>query len=178
METGPGEGHLALQMAQFLIAGWPSLAARTELVLVEPNDGMVRRQRQRLQGSPLPVRWSSFDELAREPVTGVVLAHEVLDALPVERIVRVADGWACQRVALRGGGLRLESGEPLPPEAAALLEALGLLPVNPQRPEGWCTELHTALAPWMGACGSALARGHLLVIDYALEAWRYYAPAR
>jgi SAM-dependent MidA family methyltransferase len=178
VETGPGEGDLALQLAQQLTARWPHLAARTELVLVEPNAGMIPRQRERLRGSPLPVRWANFDELAGEPVTGVVLAHEVLDALPVERIVRVADGWACQRVALRGGTLGLESGEPLPSAMAALLEPLGLLPINPQRPEGWCTELHTALAPWMGTCASALARGHLLVIDYAMEAWRYYSPAR
>jgi SAM-dependent MidA family methyltransferase len=32
--------------------------------------------------------------------------------------------------------------------------------------------------PWLRGCGAALAAGVLLVIDYALEAWRYYAPAR
>jgi SAM-dependent MidA family methyltransferase len=30
----------------------------------------------------------------------------------------------------------------------------------------------------LSSCGSALIEGHLLVIDYGLEAWRYYAPAR
>jgi SAM-dependent MidA family methyltransferase len=46
------------------------------------------------------------------------------------------------------------------------------------RPEGWCSELHSGLSPWLAACGGAVARGWLLVIDYALEARRYYAPAR
>jgi SAM-dependent MidA family methyltransferase len=30
----------------------------------------------------------------------------------------------------------------------------------------------------LSSCGSALIEGHLLVIDYGLEAWRYYSPAR
>jgi SAM-dependent MidA family methyltransferase len=41
VETGPGEGDLALQLAQALQAGWPELAQRCSLVLVEPNAGMA-----------------------------------------------------------------------------------------------------------------------------------------
>ncbi|WP_457767295.1 class I SAM-dependent methyltransferase [Cyanobium sp. ULC082] len=178
VEAGPGEGDLALQLATALATGWPALAARTELVLVEPNAGMVRRQRQRLQACPLPIRWSGFDQLAARPLLGVVLAHEVLDALAVERIIRVGDAWHRQCVALHRGMLRLEPGEPLEPAAVAALEPLGLEPAGEQRPAGWCTELHPGLAPWLAACGQALGRGRLLVIDYALEAWRYYAPQR
>jgi len=178
VETGPGEGDLAAQLAEALAAGWPPLAARTELVLVEPNGGMAARQRLRLRGCPLPVRWSGFEELAARPVLGVVLAHEVLDALAVERIVRGGDGWRQQRVVLHQGALRLEQGEPLEPAAAASLQPLGLWPPGQQRPDGWCTELHPGLAPWLEACGRGVWRGRLLVIDYALEAWRYYGPQR
>ncbi|MFM9100381.1 MAG: SAM-dependent methyltransferase, partial [Cyanobium sp.] len=37
IQTGPGEGELALQLARVLQQRWPDLAARCELVLVEPN---------------------------------------------------------------------------------------------------------------------------------------------
>ena len=183
VETGPGEGSLALQLAQALAAGWPDLAACTELVLVEPNAGMAERQRALLQASPLPCRWASFAELAATPVRGVLLAHEVLDALAMERIVWDGALWRQQVVAPHGGAdaqpsLRLEPGEPLEPAAAAQLEALGLLPPSPQRPPGWCTELHPGLLPWLAGAAAALKAGPLLVIDYALEAWRYYAPQR
>lgn len=183
VEAGPGEGSLAADLAAGLAAGWPELAARTELVLVEPNAGMAERQRQRLAACPLACRWSSFEALAEEPVRGVVLAHEVLDALAVERIVWDGARWRRQMVALHEGAaaqpsLRLEPGEPLGAEADAALTALGLLPPSPQRPAGWSTELHPELTPWLAACGAALAAGALLVIDYALEAWRYYAPQR
>ncbi len=176
VEAGPGEGSLAADLAAALAAGWPELAARTELVLVEPNAGMAARQRQRLAGCPLPCRWSSFADLAAAPVRGVLLAHEVLDALAVERIVWDGALWRRQQVALHGEAaagpsLRLEPGESLSP-------ALGLLPSSPERPPGWTTELHPGLEPWLAAAAAALAAGPLLVIDYALEAWRYYAPQR
>jgi SAM-dependent MidA family methyltransferase len=183
VEAGPGEGSLAADLAAGLAAGWPALAARTELVLVEPNAGMAERQRRRLADCPLPCRWASFADLAAAPRRGVVLAHEVLDALAVERIVVHGAQWRRQVVALHEGAdaalaLRLEPGEPLGPEADAALTALGLRPPSDQRPEGWCTELHPQLEPWLADCGAGLEAGALLVIDYALEAWRYYAPQR
>ena len=102
VETGPGEGQLALQLAEGLQQHWPELAARTELILVEPNGGMAERQRQRLAAAPLPCRWLSFAELAASPVRGVMLAHEVLDALAVERIVWDGALWRRQQVAQIG----------------------------------------------------------------------------
>jgi len=259
VETGAGEGSLAADLAAALAAGWPQLAARTELVLVDPSAGLVERQRRRLSDCPLPVRWSDFTELAERPLHGVVLAHEVLDALPVERIVWDGQRWRRQRVALApapgaarpaatadsaaaatageppagvdarhaaGGAtaaaapagaevptagtagnvtdepavaaapdvgvaaaaasaeaaglpwLELISGEALEPEPWHRLAELGLADPGPGRPAGWSSELHPGLQPWLSACGAALAGGVLLVIDYALEAHRYYAPQR
>jgi len=145
---------------------------------VEPNAGLAERQRRHLAACPLPVRWADLRTLAAAPLRGVALAHEVLDALAVERIERRGDRWCRQRVVLEGNALRLEAGEPL---SGALLEPLadlGLLPLDERRPEGWCSELHPGLAPWLAACGEGLAQGWLLVIDYAHEARRYYAPQR
>ncbi|QCH16094.1 SAM-dependent methyltransferase [Synechococcus sp. CB0101] len=183
VEAGPGEGDLALQLAQELAAGWPELAARTALVLIEPNAGMAERQRARLRECPLPCRWKSISELAAQPVRGVLLAHEVLDALAVERIVWDGTLWRRQQLALHEApdaqpSLRLEPGEPLEPQELAQLETLGLLQPGSQRPPGWCTELHPEQAPWLQAAAAALGSGVLLVIDYAHEAWRYYAPQR
>ena len=183
MESGPGEGTLALDLAQVLALDWPDFFERLELVLVEPNPGMAARQRLLLESCPLPVRWSSFEQLAQAPVRGVVLAHEVLDALAVERIVWDGATWRQQLVRLHGNAapepsLRLEAGEPLEPAVLSRLKPLGLLEPNHQRPEGWCTELHCAVRPWLDHCAAGLSQGTLLVVDYALEDWRYYALQR
>ena len=179
LEAGPGEGSLAADLAAALAAGWPQLAARTELVLLEPNPGMAARQRQTLSTCPLACRWSSFAELATAPLRGVLLAHEVLDALAVERIVWEGGAWCQQRVALGpDGGLALEAGDPLEASQVPLLERLDLLPAAPGRGCGWCTELHPGLAPWLEQAAAAVTQGQLLVIDYALSAGRYYHPTR
>ncbi|MEX1324744.1 MAG: SAM-dependent methyltransferase, partial [Synechococcaceae cyanobacterium] len=183
VEAGPGEGSLAADLANALAAGWPGLAQRCELVLVEPNPGMAARQRRRLADCGLPCRWSSFARLAAAPVRGVLLAHEVLDALPVERITWDGARWRRQQVVLAGGpdaepALLLEPGAPL--EAASLSAGAvrRQLAADPQRPPGWSTELHPGVGPWLQSAAAALRAGTLLVIDYALEARRYYAPAR
>ena len=181
VETGPGEGHLARQLARAIHNSWPQLAARCELVLVEPNPGMVRRQQRLLEGAELPLRWCDFEGLAAAPLRGVVLAHEVLDALAVERIVWDGSRWCEQQVGLtEQQSLELVVGAPLEGWAHDQLAPLGLLPPpdGPQRPAGWTTELHPGLGPWLEQAGSALAEGKLLVVDYALEASRYYALQR
>jgi SAM-dependent MidA family methyltransferase len=113
----------------------------------------------------------------------VLVAHEVLDALAVERIVWDGTLWRRQQLALHEvphaqPSLRLEPGEPLEPQELAQLEPLGLLQPGAQRPPGWSTELHPEQGPWLQSAAAALASGVLLVIDYAHEAWRYYAPQR
>lgn len=178
VEAGPGEGALALDLAQALEQGAPELIERLEIVLVEPNPGMRERQRRRLDDCPVPVRWSSFDALADAPVTGVLLAHEVLDAIAVERFQRHDRQWCTQRVALVEGRLSLVAGEPLGAQALERLAELGLGPEAEERPQDWCSELHSGLTPWLARAAGAVAAGRLLVIDYALEAWRYYAPRR
>jgi SAM-dependent MidA family methyltransferase len=191
IEAGPGEGDLAADLADALVAGWPELAERLQLVLIEPNAGMAARQRQRLAPCPLPVRWSSFAELAAAPVDGVLLAHEVLDALPVERVSWDGAHWRRLGVALHEGGtagpsLRLDPGEPLQPDADAVLlrqlQLRNLLSQGGERPldlpPGWTTELHSGVAPWLAAAAAALQRGVLLVVDYALDSRRYNMATR
>ena len=143
IETGPGEGHLALQLAQAIAREAPELVGRLELVLVEPNPGMAERQRGLLADAPLRSRWQSFAELHANPRSGVVLAHEVLDALAVERVIRVNGRWCLQGVALETGAdgaaaLRLAAGPELEDPRRQELEALT---PGPPRPDGWCTEL-------------------------------------
>jgi len=67
VEAGPGEGDLAWDLAQELAVGWPELAARTTLLLIEPNAGMAERQRLRLRHCSLPCQWLSVAELAAQP---------------------------------------------------------------------------------------------------------------
>lgn len=176
VEAGPGEGQLASQLAHGLVQLRPDLAARTELVLLEPNPGMVARQEQVLHGAPLAVRWAQWEDLHQAPITGVVVAHEVLDAIPVDRLLWDGLHWRWQHVAKLADGLSLVPGPPLTSEELAGITAFdpAALAVEP----GWTSEVHSGLGAWFQVCHQALRQGVLLVMDYALEARRYYNPLR
>ena len=58
------------------------------------------------------------------------------------------------------------------------LESSGIVLPPPGSDDGWTTEWHSTLRPWMASLASAVTDGALLVIDYALEASRYYTARR
>ena len=68
VEVGPGEGDMAADLIASLATLIPDQLGRMELVLVERNQGMRERQRQRLAGvRDLPIRWCSLQELQAAP---------------------------------------------------------------------------------------------------------------
>ena len=187
VDVGPGEGDLIAQLIHMLPAAGAEWLPRVECVLVEINPGMQLRQRERLESlASVPCRWVSLQELAAAPVNGVMLAHELLDALPVERLILREGSLRRQMVALETSDasvpvLRWDE-DPLPPplEAQILKQAdrdAFELPPRGAR-EGWATEWHHSMAPWMKEAWAAMNDGILLVVDYALESSRYYAPHR
>ena len=187
VEVGPGEGDLAADVWAELHRLQPSWLDQLELVLVELNPGMENRQRQRL--APIArgkVRWTSLDQLADDPIRGVVVAHELLDAFPVERLI-------CRHGSLRQMGVELASdsaGQPVlhwddQPLPIALQQQLdwaqnscGISLPPAQAPEGWTTEWHSEVAPWLDQVASAVRHGVMLIVDYAHDAQRYYSPRR
>jgi len=183
VEIGPGEGHLARDLAAALRDAAPELLGQIEMVLVEANPGMQRRQQALLQEvDDLPLRWCSLDELRRDPVHGVVIAHELLDALPVERLIWREGSLQQQWVALDpNGGLR-STHRPFPDrlhqEIKRVCSQGGIQLPPPDAEEGWTTEWNSALPAWFAAAAAAVDAGVLLVIDYALEAQRYYTARR
>ena len=186
VELGPGEGDLAADLIQSLAGLHPELLGQLQLVLVEPNTSMVRRQRQRLEGNTcVPLRWLSLEQMAEKPVTGVMIAQEVLDALPVERLVWRGQQFLRQGVSLINtdeGSNLCYSDLPLSDGLRASLDhgltQIGVSLPPDSSPDGWCSEWHSGLAPWFSKSAAALSRGRLLVVDYALEARRYYSLAR
>ena len=183
VEIGPGEGHLAQDLISQLRGADPALLARIDMVLVDANPGMRQRQQDLLKHvDSLSVRWCSLEELQRSPVRGVLIAHELLDALPVERLSWRDGALQQEWVELDpNGGLRT-THRPLPDalqdEINRVSRNRGIQLPPPEAEEGWTTEWNSALPDWFTAVAGAVDAGVLLVIDYALEAQRYYTARR
>ena len=183
VEVGPGEGDLAADLIDALHTHHPRRLDHLELILVESNPAMRQRQQQRLSGERrIPVRWCSFDQLKHDPVCGVVLAHELLDALPVDRLVWRHGAMELQGVALQTDGTLAMVNVPIPEELNRSIQTVtsrcGVELPPSQAPEGWTTEWHTCQESWLRSLAEAIRQGVLLVVDYAMEARRYYDSRR
>ncbi len=178
VEWGPGDGGLSRDLGILLAQARPRWRQQLQLVLVEASPALRQRQIQQLQRQPLTWRHAHPTELAAAPVTGVLLANELLDAFPVERFTRGEDGWRWQWVHSPQGRLGWCPGPHLPAEITALLEAVGIQLAGDVFPVGWSSELALAQLPWCHAAAAALHRGWLWCLDYGHTARRYYSPQR
>jgi SAM-dependent MidA family methyltransferase len=108
--------------------------------------------------------------------TGIVVANEVLDAMPVERfVVRGGVVNALGVTAQRG---HLEWSEAR--AAGALADAVREVERDAvvSWPEGYTSEINLGLAGWLAALAAAVHRGVLLFVDYGLPRREFYAPER
>jgi SAM-dependent MidA family methyltransferase len=110
------------------------------------------------------------------PVTGVLLANEFLDALPVHRVV-VREGELLELfVVWRDGaaaGFAEVAAEPSTPALVARLADDGVALV-----EGQVAEICLGLDPWLDEVAGRLARGYVLIVDYGYEAAELYGLRR
>lgn len=176
LELGAGSGVLAADVLSAL-AQCGRLPAT--YAILERSAELRERQRQLLQAR-VPdlldrVRW--LDGLPDAPIEGVLLANEVLDALPVVRAHKTGAGW----MELRVGG-DAEQGfadvlAPASPELAGQLEAIEAV-LGLALPPGYTTELQPWLPAWMTSLGASFSRGAMLWIDYGLPRHQYYHPER
>lgn len=174
LEFGAGSGKLAAELLAALEAR-DRLPSMYRILEVSPD--LEQRQRQTLE-LRVPRLAGRVEWLARPPAghRGVVLANEVLDALPVERFCRAQDGVRQVRVAIRGEGFDTVE-EPAPDILAAAVvdieSALGR-----RLPAGFVSELCLAAPSWIGDLSATLERGVALLFDYGVSRREYYAPDR
>ena len=172
LEFGAGSGKLCLDLLHAL-ADADCLPRR--YLILEPSAQLRRRQQQRLQGrTPCPVTWLSAWPDA--PINGIVLANEVLDAMPVQRFIINADHIAEQTVRLHDGALCWGQR---PADATLTTRVQAIRRSLPQAlPNGYASELNPALDGWFRSLSQCLGQGVALLIDYGYPRAEYYLPER
>jgi SAM-dependent MidA family methyltransferase len=177
-EFGAGSGELAAQICGALHrAGLEDLRYR----IVELSPDLRERQRERL-ARRLPrevferVDW--LDQLP-ERIEGVVLANELLDAMPVKVFELTESGVAECVVIDRDGllGWTLRAADPALERAVlARLSASGW--ARTAFASGYRSELAEQTSAWLASVGERLVRGAILLIDYGFPCHEYYHPQR
>jgi SAM-dependent MidA family methyltransferase len=177
VEFGAGSGTMAAELVATL-ARFKMPPHRYRIV--EPSPILAGRQRRRLERSPgaagLIDRFEWLDSPPAEDWQGVVIANEVLDALPVDRF-RIS-GRGCEAIGVvpTGDGFEWQAKPAEAPLAEAVEALQRLLPVA--MPDGFFSELRPGQGEWIRSATERLVKGAMLLTDYGLPRAQYYHPSR
>jgi SAM-dependent MidA family methyltransferase len=168
VEVGAGNGRLGADLLRALDTHHPEVSARTRLHLVEGSPSARRAQPSTL--GPLVERLASSSDRLPDRIEGVVLANELLDAMPVHQVVM--RGSELREVYVRADGDRLSSteGPPSSPALAAYFDDAGI-----RLEDGWRAEVNLAALAWMHDVACRLRRGFVILIDYGHPARELYS---
>ncbi len=176
-ELGAGTGALCISVLQYLAQ---HNALPTAYWILEPSPDLRMRQQANIQAA-LPelsthVVW--LDQLPTQSFDGIILANEVLDALPIERFQVSTTGISTWGVGFDGQRF-YQTTQPTAPKSA-LYQAVK--PLQQHYADSWSlpytSEVSLAIKPWLASICEPLVRGQILLIDYGYEADESYHPER
>jgi len=157
-EFGAGTGALALQLLD-------ALGDRIGRYRIVDLSGTLRdRQQQTLARHAGKVEWLA--ELPEE-MHGVVVGNEVLDAMPVQVLVRKGGQWHERGVVRQGQGFGWDDR---PTELRPPLEVEGA--------HDYLTEIHPQAEAFVATLADRLKQGAAFFIDYGFPEAEYYHPQR
>jgi SAM-dependent MidA family methyltransferase len=180
VEAGAGNGRLSADILRAARRTRPDLYARTRLHLVERSAAARDAQRDTLGEGADRLAFSA-EELPSS-FEGVLVANELLDAMPVHQVVMREDGLREIYIATRrepesarprpGDGDRLITVEG-PPSTPAL--ARYLTRIGASLEPGWRVEINLRAIEWVREASRRLRRGFLILIDYGHDARELYS---
>ena len=161
-EFGAGTGALALQVLDELAA----LGVRPDRYTIVDLSGTLRaRQQLRLVKYEGLVHWA---DALPERLEGVVIGNEVLDAMPVQLLVRKAGVWHERGVVLQPDGSLGWEDRPTPLRP----------PMDIEGEHDYLTEIHPQGEAFIRTLGERMARGAAFFIDYGFGESEYFHPQR
>jgi SAM-dependent MidA family methyltransferase len=172
LEFGAGTGKLATSILSRLHDLGFSLD-RYDIIEISPD--LAQRQQERIEGLVQKLNLSTqccwLSELPKE-YKGIILANEVIDAIPCDAIIYQNGCWYWYGVGFENHKLLWKIGSTV---------AQDLLPdslLSEQFSEGYVTELHTPANAWMRQVAKELDTGLFLTFDYGFPESEYYHSQR
>ena len=182
VEAGAGNGRLSADILRAARERDRPLYDRLRLHLVERSPAARLAQRAVLADTAGRLHASS-DSLP-ESFEGVLVANELLDAMPVHQVVMREEGLRETYVAapaMAGGHDGRDGGGAVPvvttlegpPSTPALAGYLARAGVSLE--PGWRAEINLGALDWIRDVSRRLARGFVILIDYGHEARELYS---
>ncbi|ATY84700.1 hypothetical protein CVV65_06965 [Kyrpidia spormannii] len=167
VEFGAGTGRLAEQ----IFAAWPEVGVGSvRYSIVEISPAWRKHQARRLENYGTAVDWpEKMPRLDR----GIVIAHELLDAMPAHLLRRGPEGLEEAWVDLGPDGRWLRKYGPASPEGRRAFEEW-----RPRVPPECGFEVAPGATAWIRRVFKQLREGLVLIVDYGDDEDRLYGPHR
>lgn len=164
LEFGAGTGKLARDILTELQARGVDIDS---YAIVELSGELRGRQQETLRG------FAQATWLDAVPATfsGVVIGNEVLDAMPVNLVIKSGDRWLERGVGLSGEDF-IFSDRPCDASLVARI------PDADELPDAYLTEVHPVATGFMHTLGAMLTKGAAIFPDYGFPSHEYYHPQR
>lgn len=174
LELGAGSGVMAADLLAELECR--KSLPRHYLILEVSAELRERQWRTLVERAPVLLERVQWLERLPKAFSGVILANEVLDALPVSRFRRAHDGFDEFKIIAEGNGFawQLQSVHAELHAALVALEATLPAPLV----EDYRSEICPRLPAFLHSLSDTLARGVLLFVDYGYTRAAYYHPER
>ena len=172
LEFGAGSGKLATSILNRLNDLGFALD-RYDIIEISPD--LAQRQQKQigdaLKELKLSTQCSWLNDLPKD-FKGIILANEVIDAIPCDAIIYQNGFWYWYGVSFENKKFIWKIGSPV--EQGLLPESL----LSGDFSEGYVTELHIPGNAWMHQVAKHLDTGLFLTFDYGFPESEYYHPQR
>jgi SAM-dependent MidA family methyltransferase len=169
VEAGAGTGCLAKQILDCVAAGWPDFYEALRFVAVERSASRRALQSETLDAHIERAKFRSQEEMLGEIPCGCIFSNELIDAMPVHRVIRERIDLREMYVGVSKDGLCDERG---PLSSSALEGYFAGQQISLQQEQQ--AEVNLAACRWIAEAGENLKRGFVLTIDYGHEACELY----
>jgi SAM-dependent MidA family methyltransferase len=175
VEAGAGNGRLSADILRAVHRESPALYDRLRLHLVEASGSARAAQRETL--GDVADRLASSSPRLPESFSGILIANELLDAMPVHQVVMRPEG--LREIYVTTGDSRRETedwrlktteGAPSTPALAEHLDRAGV-----KLEPGWRVEINLRAVEWVREAVRRLTRGFIILIDYGHPARELYS---
>jgi len=184
VEMGAGQGLLVRDVLRYLHRHHDACFDALQYIVIEASPALRQQQQQRMATlvETFPrLSWRTWEEVPLDSVIGCFFSNELVDALPVHRIV-VQDGVLQEIYVVKADAEDGRFGEAIAPlstpHLTTYLQQSGIDLTQAPYPNGYATEINLASLDWLSTVAQRLKQGYVLTIDYGYQAQRYYLPSR
>jgi SAM-dependent MidA family methyltransferase len=178
-EFGAGSGRLCVDILKYL----ESIDALPEAYHILELSGALQKRQQDLIQKEIPalatkVHWLS--QWPKAPFQGVIIANEVLDAMPVARFMIKNKQIYESFIQLDAHDKIIETFKPCQNQRLLdyLVKSLPKELLNSNTDTPYISEANLFIDSWIAECAKMLSKGALILIDYGFKRQEYYHPDR